>query len=176
MNFFKQFPIINYRVDNIDNTITNILSSFILKHIQVDTMYMIREYVILENETPESVSYKLYNDAELHWTILLLNNIIDPFTQWYLTDKKIQLYTESKYNNLNGIHHFVNITTEKILDEVDDEIMRGRYPNIPMYINPVTNYEYELEENEKRRNILIINPKLIHFFINKFEETMKQKK
>ena len=44
-------------------------------------------YEVKEGETPESIAHKLYGDTELHWIVLMMNNVVDRFTsgQWHLT-------------------------------------------------------------------------------------------
>lgn len=41
---------------------------------------------------------------------------------------------------------------------------------IPPVYRPITNYDYEMEENEKKRRIKLISPELIQQFIREFEE------
>ena len=40
-------------------------------------------YDVKEGETPESIADSLYDDAELHWVIMLVNDITDRYHQWY---------------------------------------------------------------------------------------------
>lgn len=41
---------------------------------------------------------------------------------------------------------------------------------IPPVYRPVTNYDYEMEENEKKRRLKLISPELIQQFIREFEQ------
>lgn len=46
-------------------------------------------YEVLENETPEMVSMKFYGTPLYHWTILLANDILDPRTEWPLSEVQL---------------------------------------------------------------------------------------
>ena len=41
-------------------------------------------YYVKDGETPESISYDFYDTVEFYWTILLVNEIIDPYHDWAL--------------------------------------------------------------------------------------------
>ena len=43
-------------------------------------------YDIKNGETPESIAFKLYGDAELHWVVMLINNITDRFHDWPMSE------------------------------------------------------------------------------------------
>ena len=39
-------------------------------------------YDVKAGETPEYIANEFYGDPELHWVILMTNNIVDYYTQW----------------------------------------------------------------------------------------------
>ena len=39
-------------------------------------------YDVKDGETPEMIAYKYYDDVELHWTIFLVNNIVDYYEDY----------------------------------------------------------------------------------------------
>jgi hypothetical protein len=46
------------------------------------------------------VADKIYGSTERHWIILLLNDIVDPLTQWPMSDRALNMHIESKYKTL----------------------------------------------------------------------------
>ena len=77
--YFANFPIIPYdSVGNYDfKFVTNLLKRVAIRSkVRVNTM-LYDTYDVKEGETPEILADKLYEDAELHWVILLVNNITD---------------------------------------------------------------------------------------------------
>ncbi len=164
MLFLDQFKPMDYELDGYKSSITNITRSFLIKHLKTDTSLMIQPYTIKGLETPESVAYKLYGDATYHWIILMLNNIVDPFNDWVLSDERVLELAERKYTTgAKGVHHYLNPATGEQLDDVavrDNEI-----------VNPitVTNLTYEQEQNENRRSILVIAPRAIEKTVLLFE-------
>lgn len=161
MLFLDQFQSISYEVDGIKNSITNITKAFLIDHLSINKSLLLQLYTVKELETPESVAYDLYGDATYHWTILMINNIVDPFTEWCQTDERVYEMTSVKYQTgANGIHHYVNVTNGKICDDVTRKTIEDS-GLVPSEVIPITNYEYELKLNNSRREILVINPVVI---------------
>lgn len=46
-------------------------------------------YTVLEQETPEMVSYKFYGNPFFHWVLLLINNIVDVRNEWPLSEDQL---------------------------------------------------------------------------------------
>ena len=82
--YFKNFPVIPY--DSIGNAevkfVTNLLRRVTLRaNLREDTL-VFDTYDVKDGETPEILAHKLYGDPQLHWVILLINNITDRYHQW----------------------------------------------------------------------------------------------
>lgn len=82
--YFANFPNIVY--DSVGNDdfkiVTNLLRRVSLRAKVREDILLFDRYDVREGETPEIIADKLYGDSELHWTILLLNNITDRYSQW----------------------------------------------------------------------------------------------
>lgn len=177
--FFKHFPRINYTIDDQTRYVTDITASFILKRTYIDDAFIFQRYIVQDGETPESVSDKLYKNPKYYWILLFINGIVDPFTDWLMSSEVLEKFVQEKYpDGLTGVHHFYDTVNERICDDVDDKKYRELLgsPDFPSEIKPVTNYEYEIEENERKREILVINPKVITKFIDDFQTALEGKK
>ena len=74
-NFFRNFPIVDYKFgNNIDTTLFQNLSAYIDLIDQVsDDASFYEFYNIVEGDRPDTLSYKLYNTIDFYWTFYLLN-------------------------------------------------------------------------------------------------------
>lgn len=161
MAYFAKFPLLGYTLDN--GATYNIVSD-ILRRISVnpetkENYSLFEEYTIRDGETPEVVSFKFYNDAQYHWVILILNDIIDPRFDWPLTGEQLFDYVSNKYSgNISGIKHYTITVDNKIVVDSD-------------YVDayPVNNLTYESDINEEKRNIKVLRAKFLPAFLTEFE-------
>jgi Base plate wedge protein 53. len=75
--YFSSFPVMPY--DSIGDyefkTVTNILRRVALRSKVKNNVLVFDTYQVKEGETPEMVAAKLYNDPELHWVVVMVNDI-----------------------------------------------------------------------------------------------------
>jgi hypothetical protein len=174
--FFYNFPKTTYPDDlGKPKILTDILTSFILKHNQIEQFYTWQRYLVTDGETPLSIALKLYGDESLHWVILVVNNMINPYYDFPLESSLVEHLVASKYQDgLTGIHHFYDTVLERECDDVDSAKYRANLSLVPVQVNVITNYEYEVELNALKREIIIVNPKLIGLFVEYIENTLKE--
>lgn len=190
--FFKKFDKIEYAfIGDSDQRkqVTNILTAFFLSKITSNRSVLFQKYSVRDDDSIESLSDKLYDSPSHYWTLLFVNNIIDPFSEWAKDSFILEKFVAKKYENgkqiakkdgsmmtvphssgSGGIHHFININTDRICDDVEDEFYREKYSNDPKSIGkniiPVTNLEYEKDIDISKREIQIVSKN----FILDFEE------
>jgi hypothetical protein len=168
MAYFNRFPLTAYLANNrIDFSIVTDITKRVAVRNEIKENYTVYdEYDVLDGETPEVVAYRLYDTTEYHWIILLLNDMIDPRYDWPLTVQSVRKFTESKYGaddaNVYGTHHYQASTTNTIIVDSDDV-------NFPDKIT-VSNIEFELTENEKKRRIKVLKKEFVPAFITEFEK------
>lgn len=142
-----------------------------------DTLYY--DYVVNNGERPEQISFKEYGDERFYWVILQINDITDFWSQWPLDQVELEKYIDNKYGNqADEIHHYV---TERVLDDSGNVLLEGGLVVPENYIYyyrtsitsnitlssfpvPVTNRQYEWDENDKKLNIQLIKPDKIYRF------------
>jgi hypothetical protein len=152
------------------------------------------KYQIKGNDRPDNVAFEIYNDSTLDWVVLLSNNIVNVQTEWPLTQDNFDRFLIDKYGDYdtiyNGIHHYV---TEEAKNSqgvvivpaglrvneiyfvsyydyfIDQEITT---PNLSI---PVTNYEYEEELENNKRNIYVLKPSYLNVVLNDMKEIMPYK-
>jgi len=156
----------------------NILNSVLIQFRPAFDITLYSYYTIPDNYRPEDVSYAAYGDVRYTWLVILFNSIIDPYFDWPLTSSMLHEYCISKYDNKDAIHHFINLVTKDYVDDYDDTRYRdllAQHIPLPHNISPVTNYEYEFDLNESRRDIKVMNKKYIRDISEQFEKLMKGK-
>lgn len=175
--FFNEHPIIDYEIDGIKHSITNINIAHRLIMTAQSNKWLFTNYIIADHETPESIADKIYSNYSYYWTILLVNNIVNPFTDWVKSGVPFYNWCVVKYQNeldgIYGIHHFVDVNTGDIVDDYHDKLFRqlgaGNYPD---EYRPISNLEYEEIKNNERRFIKLIDNAYIKDFVRQVSKTL----
>jgi hypothetical protein len=101
-NYFNFFPSTFYSVDANNkvalDVVTNVISRFSFESQLKENSSVFYPYEIKDSDTPESIAYKLYGNAERHWMVLIFNNIIDPQYDWPLNYNNFVDYVNEKYS------------------------------------------------------------------------------
>ena len=96
--YFSEFPYINYEFP--DGMVRNYKNISIRPGI-VQEVYgsasNIEEYTVQDGETPETIAYKIYSDVNLHWAIMLANNVMNIYTDWPMSSAQFQSHLQTKY-------------------------------------------------------------------------------
>lgn len=121
-----------------------------------------------DQDTPESLAYKYYGNPELFWIILYLNNVVDPFYDWILSEDRLYDYCVRKYGveNVYNIHHY----------ETTSEFEHGAGFWVDFgtpFSSPVTNYSYEQTLNENKRKIKILKPFYLQQILTEYDRILK---
>ena len=169
--YFDAFPVIPYdaKVDLNFKDVTNLLRRVGMRAKLKSNALLYDTYDVKEGETPEMIAHKLYGDAELHWVILLVNEITDRYHQWPMTGGQFLEYLNDKYANPDGIHHYETTQTSgdtkvkiEVFNEVDDDAYTG--------LTPITNREYEESEQDKRRQIRLLDARFVEQFVEEYQK------
>lgn len=145
-----------------------------------------------EGEKPYQIAYEYYGDPALEWVILLCNNITNLYDQWPLSSSELYNTSKKIYPNLdqlNNIHHYETIP---IYNSKGIEVLEGgivvndnftfKHPDTRIILQnesiltSVTNYEFMVSENEKKREIYIIKKQYLGQFISEFEKAVSYDK
>ena len=102
--YFEQFPLIPYDSvgDGISKDVTNIFRRVAVRAKVKSNTALFDTYDVRDGETPEMIAHRLYDDATLHWVILLFNEIHDRYHQWPMSTVQFEDYLTDKYgDNIN---------------------------------------------------------------------------
>jgi hypothetical protein len=184
--YFDNFPVIIY--DSVGQgdykDVTNLLRRVAMRSKVKSNVLMFDTYDVKEGETPEMIADKLYGDPELHWVILLINDISDRYHQWPMSTPQFLAFINDKYvnadgtSNVDGVHHY-----EIAQDSGDTDIKIEVYKNSALYTgdsdfyasaSTVTNFEYEESVQDELRKIRLLDPSYIDQFVSEFKSLMKE--
>tara|TARA_B100001057_G_scaffold84242_1_gene80088 strand:+ start:7400 stop:7954 length:555 start_codon:yes stop_codon:yes gene_type:complete len=182
MSYFEILPKIYYdsKGDGKFDLLTNIMTRVKLRDDVKNDIFAYDYYDIQDGETPEMIAHKYYNDPELHWTILIANNITDYYSEWPMSVQRFEEFVNDKYptsevmGGAGGIHHYeINATsgdTTKTIDVGSGLLNRASHPSATV----VSNYTYETRIQDKLRRIRLIKPEFIGQFVDEFEEKVDE--
>lgn len=163
MSYFSNFPLLYYpnplgglKVVS-DITIRN---DFLKKIKENKNAYF--EYTIEDGEKPETIADRYYGDPELHWIILYMNDIIDPFYDLPLSGENFEKFLTEKYgvDNENETHHYELEDGTQVTPENSGAV-------------PITNREYEERLNESKRTIKILKEEFITKVTREFKQLLR---
>ena len=170
--YFGHFPLIPYDSvgDGDFKLVTNLLKRVAVRSKVKTNVLVFHTYDIRMGETPEEIADKLYNDPELHWVVLLMNDVTDRYHQWPLTENQFIAHINDKYDNVDATHHYEisqtsGDTTIKIDIGTDNSDHSGA--------TAITNYEYELARQDEMRKIRLLDPAYLDTFIEEYKRLMK---
>ena len=173
MSYFEKFPKIYYdaNADGKYKVMTDIISRVKLIDSVKENILNFDYYNVKDGETPEMIAHKYYDDPELHWTILVVNDVIDYYTQWPMSVQKFEEFMKDKYANPQGIHHYEISQTSGNTELVIDVGMNTTdYPSA----TAISNYTYEDRLQEQRRQIRLIQPQYMGGFVKEFEKKLNE--
>ena len=170
-NFFPTVDYVNVGQSN-SKTVTNILKRAAIREVVKNNLAIYTKYIIKSGETPESVAFNVYGDAELHWVILLTNDIYDRYHQWPMNVNQFLAYVNEKYTNPNATHHYeISQSSGDTSVKIDIGSDNTGYPSA----TAVTNFEYEESRQEALRQIRLLNVAQVNKVVNDFSRLMKER-
>ena len=119
MSYFRELPNFQY-IANFPNQSFNtdyVLTKNIFKRAKLRTdianaITAFEYYQIVDNERPDQVAAKVYDNADLDWVILTTNNITNINQQWPLDNNSFYKYLIDKYGSdeeLTKTHHWETV-------------------------------------------------------------------
>ena len=196
MAYFDQFPDVLVPSPHSTRTSSNdfVLAKNLFKRGKIrddffENAVAFNTYAVTGDDRPDNVAYEIYKREDYDWIVLLSNNIINVRDEWPMSQYDFQRYLENKYDTvqLTQIHHY---ETKEQVDLDDNIILQGglvvdenfsfRYTQDGTVetisgselVNSVSNYEYEIEKNDKKREIVLLRKEYIGIIKEDMREIM----
>ena len=188
--FFQHYPQINYDMTGVKPAKTksaiNIMIRSKLRSAILDDVIAYFPYIIPEAERPDVTAFKQYGDVKYTWLIFLINNIQDPIFEWPLNTREFGKYIKNKYGTLNTakttVHHYEETVRERVeATNTSDPILKATIEVDLTTYNAlavgsrklVYYYDWEVERNEDKRNIKLIDSKYVASVLAEHVEKFK---
>lgn len=195
MGYFRELPNVEYQsfLPEKQSSLDYVKAKNLFRRIKLrddiqNIITIFNKYVIPDGLRPDNVAESLYGKPDYDWVVLLSANITNVRNQWPLSNRDLYYYAEEKYGgDLNAVRFYETIEVKDAngrlilpAGKVVDSNFTIPNPENPLAtINPVTgisNYIYEVRENENKRNIYLLKPQYLQQFLNDFRTIMNYDK
>jgi len=171
--YFDNFPTIPYDAEGNGKfkDVKNLLRRVgIRAKVKANTM-LFDTYDVKNGETPESIAFKLYNDSELHWVVMLVNNITDRFHDWPMSEAQFLKFVNDKYDNVDAVHHYeISQSSGDTSKKINIGTSNSDYPTA----TALTNFEHEQEQQDIKRKIRLLDPSYLDDFVEEFKLLIRE--
>tara|TARA_R110000851_G_scaffold78053_3_gene172191 strand:+ start:688 stop:1251 length:564 start_codon:yes stop_codon:yes gene_type:complete len=155
------------KVDYLGTRIADIFRPLSFYSSEIDSAFVYNQYTLRGNQQSETLAYALGGNPELSWINLHINGVVDPFWGWVNNENDIRKLAIRRYDNADSVHHYIDPqTNDEWYDLVEEPTNSAQYYDIgdttftrivfTGLLIPITNYEYEIEINEGKRNINLL--------------------
>lgn len=177
-NYFRNLPRVGYDINGTGKdsfvSVTNIMKRVKFKPSVLEDISNYYPYFVKEGERPDIIANDQYGNIGYAYLILLVNDIYDPNFDWPLNSQVFEKFIINKYGSvttaISGIKHYFQI----IRAEVPRTGTSERIPEVKFAVDETTydslgisdrttlsNYDHEVELNDAKREIRLINPAFI---------------
>lgn len=189
MTYFRELPNIEYENFLSDSPGSN--DYLLMKNIFVrgklrddlqNVFTVFNKYFIEDGERPDQIALKLYGDPGLDWIIRMVGEITNMPNDWPLSSQQLYDYCEDKYGGEDGMNSIRYYQTTEVKDSQNRIILEAGlsvdkdftipdpdFGNQGKVLNPteyVTNYAYETNLNEDKRELYVLKKGYIGQFLS----------
>lgn len=103
MSYFQNFPRVTYDFpDGVTRNINNLSlrAGIVEEFFELTTNF--ETYTIKDGDTPEIIAYEKYGDVNMHWIVMLSNNVFNIYKDWPKTSNQFEKWIYEKYRYAKG--------------------------------------------------------------------------
>jgi len=154
--------------------VTNIMKRVKFKPSVLEDISNYYPYFIKEGERPDIIAHAQYGNIGYAYLIMLVNDIQDPNFDWPLSSQIFEKYIINKYGSVTiaiaGVKNYYQIIraevartgTSETVPEVKFAVDETTYNALDSDDrSTLTDYDYEVELNDAKREIRLINPAFV---------------
>ncbi len=200
-NYFRQVPDFEYVSRLPDAKISdyiqvkNLFKKGKLREDIFQSVAVFEKYQIKGDDRPDNVAFDFYQDSNLDWLVLACNNVINIQSEWPLRQTDFDRYMLEKYGDydtlFNGAHHYetteikdgngiivmpAGLKTDSTFAFSYTDSRSDTLFNLSNIAKAVTNYEYELQLEDDKRNIFLLKSRYLNIVRDDMEEMMTYRK
>ena len=176
--YFNQFEKGFYDLngDGQQKLVTDLMTRVKVREKVVDEISLYDTYDVPSGERPEDTAFKHFGSSQLHWVILLTNNITDVYYDWPMSEQTFETFIKDKYSNPDAIHHY-EVTTSSgktTASGPDDYSYLIEVNSDATGAQSVSNREYEQRLQDEKRKIKLLNESYLSSFIEEFNNLVRK--
>ena len=177
-NYFRNLPRVGYDINGTGKdsfvSVTNIMKRVKFKPSVLEDISNYYPYFVKEGERPDIVSHAQYGTVGYAYLIMLVNDIYDPNFDWPLSSQIFEKFIINKYGSVTlaiaGVKNYYQIVRAEVARTGTSE----RVPEVKFAVDEttydaldsadrstLTDYDYEVELNDAKREIRLINPAFV---------------
>ena len=177
-NYFRNLPRVGYDINGTGKnsflSVTNIMKRVKFKPSVLEDISNYYPYFVKEGERPDIIAHAQYGNIGYAYLIMLINDIQDPNFDWPLSSQIFEKFIINKYGSVTlaiaGIKHYYQIVRAEVARTGTSE----RVPEVKFAVDEttydaldsadrstLTDYDYEVELNDAKREIRLINSDFI---------------
>ena len=197
-NYFSYFPKTPHDLTNNGQTVqlTNLLRRFKVQSSVVDKADVYYEYDIQDGDRPDTIAEKYYGNANYAWLVLHFNDIEDVHFDWPLTSNDFESYISGKYGTISAakaqveeyriflgrIENGQKVPARSVV-LYDGTVVEERFvvvdeatynsTHVDYQKAAVDKYDYELERNESKRSIKLLDKRYLSKVRDEVEDVLR---
>ena len=177
-NYFRNLPRVGYDINGTGKdsflSVTNIMKRVKFKPSVLEDISNYYPYYVKEGERPDIIAHAQYGNIGYAYLILLINDIQDPNFDWPLSSQIFEKFIINKYGSVTlaiaGVKNYYQIIRAEVARTGTSE----RVPEVKFAVDEttydaldtadrstLTDYDYEVELNDAKREIRLINPAFV---------------
>ena len=177
-NYFSSIPNVDYDINGTEpnqfRSVTNIMQRVRFKPSVLENITDYYPYYVREGERPDIVSFNTYGTVAYSYLILLVNDIVDPLFDWPLPSRQFENYIIEQYGSVSAAQSTNKYYYQIVRAEVARTGVSERVPEYKIIVDQTTYnsldssvrsaqnvYDWEVEQNDNKREIKLINPDFI---------------
>ena len=194
MGYFRELPDVEYQnflSSSISSqsyvTVKNLFRRNKLRDDLQNVFTIFDKYEIKHAARPDNVAEEFYGDAELDWVVLMTAGILNVRDEWPLDDRDLYDYCyEVHGDKLNSVRYYETTEVKDAEDRLilpagkrvdkDFEIYKPNTSNQETAkenpVRGVSNWEYEVKRNDKKRSIFLLREDYLQQFLNDMRDIM----
>ena len=177
-NYFRNLPRVGYDINGTGKdsflSVTNIMKRVKFKPSVLEDISNYYPYFVKEGERPDIIAHAQYGNIGYAYLIMLVNDIQDPNFDWPLSSQIFEKFIINKYGSVTlaiaGVKNYYQIIRAEVARTGTSE----RVPEVKFAVDEttydaldtadrstLTDYDYEVELNDAKREIRLINPAFV---------------
>ena len=178
-NYFRSIPSTSYDIWGTEprnyQSVTNIMKRVKFKPEVLEDISEYYPYFVRDGERPDIISYNQYETVAFAYLIILINDIQDPIFDWPLSTQQFEQFIMNKYGSLDSAMVTIKNYYQIVRAEVPRTGTSERVPEVKFIVDETTynsldqslrisqtNYDWEDELNNDKKEIRLISPDFIH--------------